>query len=222
MSLRSRSTILSRPFSLLLAFALSFVTAKAQIPSAAEQVGPTRAVTSMDQLDNTTLIGIGDQLSFRITQDESAPSELTVDDAGFIEVPFVGKILAAGKTPRQLAFDCKKALEAGLYKKATVLISLERRTRSPGTIYVTGEVARQGPIELPANEQLTVTTAILRAGGFSDFANKRKVKVLRKTGKTEKVYIVDVKEILDKARGDKDFQVLAGDVILVPARLINW
>ena len=214
MSSRSRSIILSRAFGLLLAFALSFVTAKAQTPSA--------AVTSMDQLDNTTLIGIGDQLSFRITQDESAPSELTVDDAGFIEVPFVGKILAAGKTPRQLAFDCRKALEAGLYKKATVLISLERRIRSPGTIYVTGEVARQGPIELPANEQLTVTTAILRAGGFSDFANKRKVKVLRKTGKTEKVYIVDVKEILDKARGDKDFQVLAGDVILVPARLINW
>ncbi|MBV8968650.1 MAG: polysaccharide biosynthesis/export family protein [Verrucomicrobia bacterium] len=196
------------------------MSAKAQ---SIDEVGPTRsAVTSMDQLDNTTLIGVGDQLSFRITQDEAAPSQLTVDDAGFIEVPFVGKILAAGKTPRQLALDCKKALEAGLYKKATVLISLERRTRSPGTIYITGEVARQGPIELPANETLTVTTAILRAGGFSDFANKRKVKVLRKTGKGEKVYIVDVKNILEKARGDLDFPVLAGDVILVPARLINW
>jgi polysaccharide biosynthesis/export protein len=219
---RSRTIIPSRPFGLLLAFVLSFVTAKAQIPAATDEAGSTRAVTSMDQLDNTTLIGIGDQLSFRITQDEAAPSELVVDDAGFIEVPFVGKILAAGKTPRQLAFDCKKALETGLYKKATVLISLQRRTRSPGTIYITGEVLRQGPIELPASETLTVTTAILRAGGFSDFANKRKVKVLRKTGKGEKVYIVDVKQILEKARGDLDFPVIAGDVILVPARLINW
>jgi protein involved in polysaccharide export with SLBB domain len=89
-------------------------------------------------------------------------------------------------------------------------------------IYLTGEVNRQGPLDIPPNERLTVSTAILRAGGFSDFANKRKVKVIRKTGKGEKIYVVDVKEILDKARGDLDIPVTAGDKILVPARMINW
>jgi polysaccharide biosynthesis/export protein len=180
-------------------------------------------VKSMDQLDGTTQINVGDHLSFRIVEDEEQPVSLIVNDSGQVEIPYVGKLQAANRTPKDLAFDAKRALENGLYKKATVLISLDRRTtQSPGTIYLTGEVNRQGPLEIPPNERLTVTTAILRAGGFSDFANKRKVKVVRKTPKGDKVYVVDVKEVIEKARGDLDFPVTAGDMILVPARLINW
>ena len=177
----------------------------------------------MDQLDSTTQINVGDHLSFRIVEDEEQPVSLIVNDAGQVEVPYLGKLQAANKTPKDLAFDAKRALENGLYKKATVLISLDRRTtESPGVIYLTGEVNRQGPLDIPPNERLTVATAILRAGGFSEFANKRKVKVIRKIGKGEKIYVVDVKEILEKARGDLDFPVVTGDKILVPARMINW
>jgi protein involved in polysaccharide export with SLBB domain len=177
----------------------------------------------MDQLDSTTQINIGDHLSFRIVEDEDQPVSLVVNDAGQVEIPYLGKLQAAMRTPKELAFDAKRALESGLYKTATVLISLDRRTtESPGVIYLTGEVNRQGPLDIPPNERLTVSTAILRAGGFSEFANKRKVRVIRKAGKSEKIYVVDVKEILDKARGDLDMQVTAGDKILVPARMINW
>lgn len=191
--------------------------------SRSSSIGLAGVVKSMDQLDSTTHISVGDQLNFRIVEDEEQPVTLTVSDSGQVEVPYAGKVQAAGKTPRELAYDVKRVLESGLYKLATVLISLDRRTvQSPGTIYLTGEVSRQGPLEIPPNEQLTVTTAILRAGGFSDFANRRKVKVLRKTGFGEKVYLVDVKQVLDKARGDLDLAVKPGDVIMVPARLINW
>ena len=192
----------------------------AQTESAISSSGP---VKSMDQLDSTTQINIGDHLSFRIVEDEDQPVSLVVDDAGQVEIPYLGKLQAAHRTPKELAFDAKRALESGLYKKATVLISLDRRTtESPGVIYLSGEVNRQGPLDIPPNERLTVSTAILRAGGFSEFANKRKVRVIRKTGKAEKIYVVDVKEILDKARGDLDIPVTAGDKILVPARMINW
>lgn len=192
-------------------------------PSSATSIAPTGPVKSMDQLDDLTRINVGDQLSFRIVEDEDQPVNLTVSDSGFVEVPYAGKLLAAGKTSRELAYEAKRALENGLYKKATVLISLDRRTtQSPGTIYLTGEVSHQGPLELPANESLTVTTAILRAGGFSDFANRRKVKVIRKTKGGEHVYMVDVKQVLERARGDLDFQVKPGDVIMVPPRLVNW
>jgi len=214
-----------------LAFSASSVSAQAvpsgistaSTTSGISSIGLTGVVKSMDQLDGITRINIGDQLNFRIVEDEEQPVSLTVSDSGQVEVPYAGKVPAAGKTPRELAYDVKRVLESGLYKKATVLIALDRRTvQSPGTIYLTGEVSRQGPLEIPANEQLTVTTAILRAGGFSDFANRRKVKVLRKTSSGEKVYRVDVKQVLDKARGDLDFTVKPGDVIMVPARLINW
>ncbi|HZC34840.1 MAG TPA: SLBB domain-containing protein, partial [Chthoniobacterales bacterium] len=101
--------------------------------------------------------------------------------------------------------------------------SLEKRSvRSPGRVYVTGEVVKQGPLDLPADEKLTVSRAIIQAGGFADFANKRKVKLIRKTEKGETVAIVDVAEIINKGRLDQDQLLQAGDVILVPARLINW
>lgn len=216
----------------ILGFSAGSVSAQAVLPpgvstastaSGSSPIGLTGVVKSMDQLDGTTRISVGDQLNFRIVEDEEQPVILTVSDSGQVEVPYAGKVQAAGKTPRELAYDVKRMLESGLYKKATVLISLDRRTvQSPGTIYLTGEVSRQGPLDIPPNEQLTVTTAILRAGGFSDFANRRKVKVLRKTGSGEKIYLVDVKQVLDKARGDLDFTVKPGDVIMVPARLINW
>jgi protein involved in polysaccharide export with SLBB domain len=177
----------------------------------------------MDQLDNQTQFVIGDQVTFRILEDGDPAVTLTVNDAGAIEVPYIGSVVVVNKTPRTVALEIKRALEADLYKKATVLVSLDKRSqRSPGTIYISGEIAKQGTLELPSDERLTVSRAILRAGGFSDFANKRKVKLIRKSGNTATTTVIDVAQVMLKGRSDLDTTLQAGDVILVPARLINW
>jgi Periplasmic protein involved in polysaccharide export len=191
--------------------------------SAMTDTGSRGLIRSMDQLDNETRFVVGDQVNFRILEDGDAAVTLTVNDAGAIEAPYIGSVVVLNKTPRALAFEIKKALEADLYKKATVLVSLDRRSqRSPGTVYMTGEVAHQGTLELPSDERLTVSRAILRAGGFSDFANKRKVKLIRKSGNTATTAVIDVIQVMQKGRSDLDQTLQAGDVILVPARLINW
>lgn len=103
------------------------------------------------------------------------------------------------------------------------MLSVEKKTdRSPGKIYLTGEVARPGTIEMRANESLTLTQAILQSGGFSDFANRRKVKLVRKTASNSEVKIVDVSVIVDKGRTDLDVPLKPGDVIVVPERFLNW
>src|SRR5438132_334315 len=182
------------------------------------QTPVTGAITTMQQLDNKTPIRVGDQLTFRILEDEDSPSILLVTDSGQVQIPYVGNVVAVNKSPRVLAFEVKRALEGKLYKKATVLIALARQTtRSPGRIYVSGEVIHQGPVELPAGEQMTVSKAIIQAGGFADFGNKRKVRLIRKTGKSQNVRIVDVAQVLNKGRIDLDVPLQAGDVIVVPA-----
>jgi polysaccharide biosynthesis/export protein len=205
----------------LLAFLLSLVIsvfAKGQ--SAHRHNGP---ITSMEQLDNETPIQVGDQLVFRILEDEDPATSLTVSDSGQVRVPYVGSVSAVNRTPRDLAYQIKRALEKNLYKKATVLISVEKRTtRSPGKVYLTGEVAKPGVIELRANESLTLTQAILQSGGFSDFANKRKVKVMHKTGSTSQTKIIDVSAVIDQGRTDLDETLKPGDVIVVPARFLSW
>jgi len=89
---------------------------------------------------------------------------------------------------------------------------------------VLGEVRLTGPVDMPGDEVLTVGKAILRAGGFTTYSDKRHVKVTRKgdgaSAKTQTL-VVDVADILEKGNIDKDLTVETGDVIFVPSRLIN-
>ncbi len=192
---------------------------------------PTRAGTaavsatvSMEVLDDSRSLSRGDVLNLRIVEDKDPPVSLQVNDAGDVEVPYIGRIRAEGKTPRRLAFDIKSALERDYYHQATVIIGLDMiGQRSPGRIYVTGMVGAPGPQEIPPNERFTVSKAILRAGGFGTFANQRKVRLTRAStdGQTD-TQIVDVKEIIEKGRQDLDVEVRPNDFIVVPERLINF
>ena len=76
----------------------------------------------------------------------------------------------------------------------------------------------QGPQEIPADESYTVSKAIIRAGGFGDFANKRKVKVTRKGGQD---FVVDLKRVIEEGRSEEDVVLQPDDQIYVPQRLIN-
>jgi protein involved in polysaccharide export with SLBB domain len=202
---------------------LFLLTLISSIPLLGEGQTTSGPITSIDQLDNQTSIQIGDQLTFRILEDEDPATLLTVSDSGQVQVPYVGSVMAMNRTPRDLAYQIKRALESNLYKKATVMISVERRTvRSPGRIYLTGEIARPGPLELRANESLTLAQAILESGGFSDFANKRKVKLVRASAPKTEIKVIDVAAIVTQGRADLDVALKPGDVIVVPARFFNW
>lgn len=201
------------------------------IPQSPTQNPPTRAgsaavsaTVSMDVLDSTRQLSRGDIVNLRVVEDRDPPVSLQITDSGDLEVPYVGRVRAEGKTPRQLAFDIKALLEQEYYHSATVIVGLDvEGQRSPGLIYVTGMVGSPGPMQLPANENLTVSKAILRAGGFGTFANQRKVKLTRtQADGTTDTQIVDVKKIIEKGRPDLDVEVLPNDLILVPERLINF
>jgi len=126
---------------------------------------------------------------------------------------------AKGRTCRELAYAIKAALEKEYYYHATVILAIERVSeKSRGRIYVYGSVKGQGPQEIPADESYTVSKAIIRAGGFGDFANKRKVKVTRKNGQD---FTIDLKRVIEEGRTDEDMVLQPDDQIYVPQRLIN-
>jgi protein involved in polysaccharide export with SLBB domain len=180
--------------------------------------------TSMEVLNDTDKLGKGDVVSFRVVEDQRDPIALIVTDSGEMEVPFIGRVVAAGKTCKQLARELKPLLEKEYFYKATVIIGLDAiGTKSRGKVYLTGEVKTQGALELMPDEAMTVSRAILRAGGLADFANKKKVKLVRKKagGGTETIF-VNLGDIIDKGQLDKDPVLEPGDVIVVPERLINF
>jgi polysaccharide biosynthesis/export protein len=185
---------------------------------------PAAAYTnSMDVLDDKRVLKIGDRLSMRVVEDKEAPFSILVTDSGEVEVPLIGRVHAAGKTCKQLAYDIKAPLERDYYYKATVIVALDATgLKSQGRVYITGQVRNQGPLDIPPDETFTVSRAILRAGGFADFANRRKVKLIRKSGGSQRPIYVNVDEIINKGRSDKDPVLEDGDTIIVPERLINF
>src|SRR6267378_4403263 len=175
---------------------------------------------SMAVLDDKKKLGSNDYISFRVVEDRDNESQrLRVNDNGELEVPYIGLVPAQGHSCKELAYIIKSAFEKEYYYHATVILAVDRVSeKSRGRIYVYGSVKGQGPQEIPADESYTVSKAIIRAGGFGDFANKRKVKVTRKTGQE---FVVDLKRVIEEGKTDEDVELQPDDQIYVPQRLIN-
>ena len=191
------------------------------IPIAASNSLPSVATP----LDDKHKLAIGDRLSFRIAEDEEDPKPLVVTDSGELEVPFLGRVPAENKTCKQLANEIKAGLEKTYYYEATVSLAVDLLAKTRGRVYLVGAVRMPGPQEIPTDEVLTLSKAILRGGSFTEFSDKRNVKITRKTGPAEadkQTFVVDVGEIYDKGRTELDIPLEPGDLILIPDRKIRF
>jgi protein involved in polysaccharide export with SLBB domain len=235
-------------FIVLLLFGVAVSLATAQIPtpvpynpatakhppapaaSAAAPVSGSSGLLNGYVPDATYKLRAGDAVSFQILEDRiwnasDTPQNLVVTDSGELDVPYIGRVMAVDKTSKQLADDIQAALEKDYYNKATVVLSLNVANRVLGRVYIWGQVHNQGALDMQMNENLTAGQAVLRAGGFADFANKSKVQVVRGSvgAKGEKqTFDLDMEQILEKGKTEKDILLQPGDLIIVPSRLINF
>jgi polysaccharide export outer membrane protein len=127
-----------------------------------------------------------------------------------ITVPLVGDVQASGLTPLQLADQIADKLKKYIQAPnvSVVVDSIHSKV-----IYLLGEVGKRGPIEMTAG--MTLLDAIASAGGLSDYANVKKIYILRdQAGKHEKIP-VHYKEAL---KGNSEFNLILepGDTIVVP------
>lgn len=184
------------------------------------QPAPTPAATPnyIELINDKIKLEKGDRLSYRIIEERTPPLLLTINDSGDIDIPLIGHLRASGKTCKELSMEIRPLLEKEFYYKATVIVGLETHSeRSIGKVYVMGQVRVPGGLEIPAGETLTVSKSVARSQGFTDFADKEKVRLIRKNqqGKNE-MFIVDVGEIIDKGLIDKDPEILPNDTVIVP------
>jgi len=195
------------------------------VPRAIAPEPPTTSTVmrtnSMNVLDDRKRLGSNDFVSFRVVEDRDNESQrLRVNDNGQLEVPYIGLVQAAGRTSKELAYTIKDALEKEYYYNATVIIAVDHVSeKSRGRVYVTGSVRGPGPQEIPPDESYTVSKAVIRAGGFGDFANTRKVRVTRKGGQD---FVVDLKNVIERGKSDEDLVLQPDDQIYVPQKLVNF
>lgn len=199
-----------------------------------EIVKSAGVINSMDVLDDTQPIGSGDVISMRIVEDRREPLQLRVGATGEVNAPHIGLVKAAGRTCKQLAYEVKRRLELNYYNTATVVVTIDlAREDNPNAQFRTagydiefftvyGQVLRQGKYELPADEDITISQAILRAGGFAQFAHPQKVKLVRRTPNGSKTVLVNLDEIMRRGNLEYDIYIRKNDVIIVDEKKVNF
>jgi len=196
-----------------LSFAALLGTAAAQ--STAQDSVPvgtsgTRAAATTTGAANTSPdyhLAAGDKLRIDVYKDAQLSQSLQIRPDGKITLPLVGDVPAAGRTSIELR-DAIAAALTDYMKNPTVTVIVVETT--PQVVYVTGEVTKPGALPLTAGK-LSVLQAIAMAGGFTDFANRKDITILRGTQRLKFNY----KDALSDDSKREPPQLQPGDTVVV-------
>jgi polysaccharide export outer membrane protein len=161
--------------------------------------------------DPNYLIGPEDELIISVWKEPEISRTVPVRPDGKISLALLNDVQATGRTPMQLGSDITERLKNFISEpQVTVIVARINSQR----IFVVGEVPRTGSFTLLPN--MTAVDAISSAGGFTPFAKRTKIYILRKeNGKLVSIPF-NYKEVVKNRRPEKDVALKAGDRIVVP------
>lgn len=147
------------------------------------------------------------RLSFSGAAELNQAQKIRAD--GKLSLPQIGEVHAAGKTIPQLRQELIALYRSQLINSDVVIV-LESGTTQ---VYITGSVGHGGKFVF--DRPTTILQAITEAGGFNQFANPRRVQVIRLQNGQEHTQLLDLRPTLS-GRTTRPFYVRDGDVISVP------
>ncbi len=164
-------------------------------------------------IDNIYSIGPEDVLNITVwRQPELSAPSVPVRPDGKISLPLLNDVQAADMTPMSLAESITEKLKKYVSDpRVTVAVTTINSKR----IYVLGEVMRAGVF--PMVPSMTVLQALSSAGGLQQYANSKKIYILRKEpgGKSRKIAF-NYKRALRGGQTDDDILLAPGDTVVVP------
>ena len=157
------------------------------------------------------IIGPGDVLDISVWKDEALTKLVTVLPDGKISFPLLNDFPAAGLSPIELKYN----LEAGLKSfVSNPVVTVHVTNPISQKFYILGEVRRTG--EYPLVKHLTVLQAFALAGGFTEWASKKEIILLRHIGGKEKIYRINYENITKGKDLSQNLKLKADDTIIVP------
>lgn len=155
------------------------------------------------------VLDVGDEIIVYYSDPALQPHDERIKEDGTVTLQLVGAVKAAGKTPGQLQKELQALYVPKYYQPGRLTVTVKTQDQY---YYVGGEVRMSGPKVYPG--AMTVTKAIQTAGDFTEFANKKKIRLTRADGTTITVN-------WKKANHDPNLDppVFPGDKIQVPRTL---
>jgi polysaccharide export outer membrane protein len=157
------------------------------------------------------VIGPEDVLYIHVWKEEVLTRTVPVRMDGKISLPLIQEIKAAGLTPLQLKEVVMRKLREFIENPIVSVTVVEANSFK---VYVTGLVKNPGLYRL--RSETTVTQIISLAGGFTEWANPKKILVVRKEDGREKRITVNYKRIMAGKDLESNIVLKAGDTVVVP------
>lgn len=168
---------------------------------------PVKAATD----DPNYSIAPEDVLTIDVWKEPEISRTVPVRRDGKISLPLLNDLQAAGLTPTQLGAEIVERLRATIvHPQVTVIVAQMSSLR----IYILGQVTRGGAY--PLAPEMTVMQALSVAGGFTPYANVKKIHVIRNENGTEKMFPLNYKEVSSGRKTEQNIHLKSGDTIVVP------
>src|SRR6267154_4021371 len=182
-------------------------TARNTTPSPAECTPAAVPATT----DPAYIIGPEDVLDINVWKEPDVSRVVPVRPDGRISLPLINDVQAAGLSPQQLAGSVSEKLKKYLNgPQVTVIVTAINSQR----VFVVGEVLRAGAF--PMLPGMTVLQALSSAGGFTTFADVKKIHVVRMRNGKQIEIPFNYRDVLKGDNAEQNIKLEAGDTIVVP------
>jgi polysaccharide export outer membrane protein len=157
------------------------------------------------------VIGPEDVLSVVYWREKDMTTDVNVRPDGKISLPLLNDIPAAGLSPDQLRDRLTEASKQFFEDPSITVVVKQMNSRK---VFITGEVAKPGPYALFG--PTTVLQLLSMAGGLRDYANAKKMLVLRTENGRAVTYPFNYKDVVAGKNLQQNIELKPGDTIVVP------
>jgi polysaccharide export outer membrane protein len=155
-------------------------------------------------------LGPEDQIRVSVWENTQLTLDLVVRPDGKISMPLIQDVSAEGQTAAELATQIQQKLAAFIKEPQVSVIVLQINAPK---FFVIGNVVRPGTY--PLRGETSVLQALSLAGGFTQFASPRSIKLIRNTAGKQEVRKVNYNNLIDVG-GEGNYLLKSGDTVVVP------
>jgi polysaccharide export outer membrane protein len=162
----------------------------------------------------TYIIGPLDSVNVFVWRNPELSAGATVRPDGVVTLPLVEEMVAAGKTPVQLARDIEQALSTYVVDPIVSVSVGGFNGPFDQQVRIVGEATT--PQAIPFRSEMTVLDVMIAVGGVTEFAAANRTALVRTEDGTQKTYRVRVDDLLQDGDISANVYVAPGDILIIP------
>ncbi len=186
-------------------------SAPAVKPPSGAPLAPSGAPSGAVDPPADYVIGADDVIAIMFWREKDLSGEAIVRPDGMISLPLINDIQAAGLTPEQLRVKVMDAASRFVQDPSATVSVKAINSRN---VFITGQVARPGPY--PLTSAMTVMQLVARAGGLLEFADSKKITILRTEGTQNRTFKFNYKDVSQGKNVAQNISLKPGDTVIVP------